>query len=480
MSAEIKLYDFQLDAIDKMINNENKYKLGSVLAYEMGLGKTLTMAQLLLEKRKLEHPVEPDLVIAPLAVIIQWKTEIQRLNNDIKVYIYHGPNRVRELKECISSQDIIVTTYYCLITQELHIYNWNRVVIDEAHVLRNGVKSSFRKIPATVIGAYKMKEISRFRYCITGTPYNNNITDIISLMIFIGHTDSEQPHPNEIKEFISIFVLQKNKDMMKPIITNKIMIKRPENLEQYDDKFDTFVYVLGKLRRQKNVIKIRELSHLLTKLTMRLRLLCDVMHIEDKEDENSKHEDEEFYSDEEYEYDHEIISVDKYRDYYDISIKIKTIVDKTLVDVHNVPFKRILIFSAFLTTLEILKFNIEQKDHSITTLLYSGKQNKLQREIIVDKFTNEKIITPMVLFITLGSGSVGLNLIPCCTVFMVDVSPNPFAQLQAINRVHRITQKNQVYVTQFCMEDMLEADLLIKQGSKIADAKRNNLTVGLA
>ena len=83
----------------------------------------------------------------------------------------------------------------------------------------------------------------------------------------------------------------------------------------------------------------------------------------------------------------------------------------------------------------------------------------------------------MVLLASLGAGSCGLNLVPCSTVFLADISMNPFDQLQAINRVHRITQKNKVNVYKFCMKSMIEENILMSHFRKIEEAKSNGLLI---
>jgi SNF2 family DNA or RNA helicase len=101
--------------------------------------------------------------------------------------------------------------------------------------------------------------------------------------------------------------------------------------------------------------------------------------------------------------------------------------------------------------------------------------DRYQREEVVKKFTDQKDTNPMILCATLGAGSCGLNLTPCSTVYLADIAINPFDQLQAINRVHRITQTNQVNVTKFCMQNMIEENILNSHLNKFSEAKSNGL-----
>ena len=173
----IKLRDFQLAGVEKIRDNEKNSGHGSILAYDMGLGKTLTMSSFLIEQRLLESPNYPDLIVVPLCVLTQWEREILRVDEDMDIFIYHGPDRVATLKRMKVKPDFVITTYYSLVTGELECYNWNRVVLDEAHAIRNGVASKYQDAPKRALGAFALARRSKFRHCITGTPYNNNNND---------------------------------------------------------------------------------------------------------------------------------------------------------------------------------------------------------------------------------------------------------------------------------------------------------------
>jgi SNF2 family DNA or RNA helicase len=142
-----------------------------------------------------------------------------------------------------------------------------------------------------------------------------------------------------------------------------------------------------------------------------------------------------------------------------------------------VPYKRIIVFSSFVTTLNVLQSIVNEKNPDILTFQYTGKQSRKDRDEIVSYFTNENETKSMILFASLGAGSCGLNLVPCSTVFLADVSMNPFDELQAINRVHRITQKNKVNVYKFCMKNLIEESILNTHFRKIEEAKSKGLLI---
>jgi SNF2 family DNA or RNA helicase len=459
------LKDFQKEGIQTLYDNEKTHGLGSILAYDMGLGKTMTMSSFLIQQRIKETPEHADLIVVPLAVLNQWKKEILRLDETRKVFIYHGPKRVKELGKEIDGVDFVISTFHSLVTRELECYEWNRVVVDEAHTLRNGIETKFRSVPKKVIGAYALQEVSKYRYCITGTPYNNRNEDIMSLMKFIGHEHTE----DRIPEFIKNCVLQKTKEgIMEAVNTEIINIKKPENIKDYDNLERMYYSLLSQMAKANGIDAKALYLRAMGTLSM-LRVYCDLMKPSCmKRVITGEDDDNEYYEDYIYTYEERL-------SFYDSSIKIKTICDKANELIYKVHKKRIIIFSSFVSVLEVIEAVLNERNKDVLTFKYIGSLNRDQRQVIIDSFTNEDETRPMILLASLGASSCGLNLTPCSTVFLADISNNPFDQIQAVNRVHRITQTEQVNVYKFCMKDMIEESLLRRQEDKIQAAKDSGL-----
>jgi len=482
--SRITLRDFQALGVKKLRENEEIHGIGSVLAYEMGLGKTLTMASFLVEQRIKEEPLFPDLIVVPLCVLTQWKDEIMRIDEDLDVFIYHGPDRVIDYKVLYNSvlrPDFVISTYHSLVTRELEKYNWNRIVLDEAHVIRNGIETKYKMVPKKAIGAFNISSKARFCHCITGTPFNNNNNDLLALMKFIGYKGIDT-----IK-FVEDFVIQKTKvDIIDPINVDTIYIKRPEEelLKDYTYYVQLYVKLTALLHRGgKSAIELRNIYRQAMMIMTKLRLFCDIMNIDSKKKViiNDEEDDEPIYQDpdeEEVEYYKEVEYTDDEKfEFYNTSEKIKSVYDKVVEMLPIVPYKRIIIFSSFVTTLDIFDTILKRKNKEILSFQYTGKKRKDERDDIIKIFTDPDEKSPMILLASLGAGSCGLNLTPCSTVFLVDIALNPFDQLQAVNRVHRITQKNQVNVYKFCMQNMIEETILNSHNRKINEAKSNGLLV---
>ena len=191
---------------------------GGCLFDDMGLGKSACVLALLLcngpdvtfpeqdmydddddddyagfNEQALDEERYPTLIICPLSVISAWETQFKLhiQKNKIRVLVYHGSNRLKSNRE-IKSYDVVITNYDSLAsdfkalddnkkkvktTGNLLNISWFRVVLDEAHVIRNA---------NTYLTKSVLQLKSRYRWVLTGTPMPNGIKDLESLFLFLG------------------------------------------------------------------------------------------------------------------------------------------------------------------------------------------------------------------------------------------------------------------------------------------------------
>ncbi|WP_280493297.1 DEAD/DEAH box helicase [Nocardia asiatica] len=152
---------------------------GAILADDMGLGKTVQVLALLVHERETAEPPGPTLLVCPMSVVGNWQREAERFAPDLRVWVHHGAGRRAggELDETIAAADLVVTTYALLArdAEELGRQDWARVVLDEAQHIKNA-----RTRQARAARALR----ARHRLALTGTPVENRLEELRSIMDF--------------------------------------------------------------------------------------------------------------------------------------------------------------------------------------------------------------------------------------------------------------------------------------------------------
>lgn len=158
--------------------------LGGLLCDDMGLGKTIqTIAMILENKGSTEN--KTNLIVCPVSLTTQWKSEIESKASGLSVLIFHGPDRPKTYEE-LAEYDIVITTY-ATVSSEFHKngspsalyspeFKWWRVILDEAHQIKNKNSKQAKAVFSLVADR---------RWCLTGTPLQNNLSELQSLFKFI-------------------------------------------------------------------------------------------------------------------------------------------------------------------------------------------------------------------------------------------------------------------------------------------------------
>ncbi|KAJ2776216.1 DNA repair protein rad16 [Coemansia interrupta] len=193
-NLKIKLLPFQQEGVWWMSRQEGTQFHGGILADEMGMGKTLQTIALLLVNRG-----KPTLVICPTVALLQWKSEIEAATDDLSILVYYGDDRRKILDESgavdkskLDQYDVVLTTYAVMETgfrrertgyrlrgelyhekSALHAVNWFRVVLDEAHHIKDRSSNSAR-------AAFELK--TERVWGLTGTPLHNRVGELYSLI----------------------------------------------------------------------------------------------------------------------------------------------------------------------------------------------------------------------------------------------------------------------------------------------------------
>jgi SNF2 family DNA or RNA helicase len=157
----------------------NRLGLGALLADDMGLGKTLSILSLLVSERTARSGLPPTLAVLPMSLVGNWQREAARFTPSLRVYVHHGTGRHRDedLLAAVKGSDLVLTTYGTATrdVEALSAIEWGRVVCDEAQALKNSATrqaKAVRAIPAVS------------RVALTGTPVENHLTELWSIMEF--------------------------------------------------------------------------------------------------------------------------------------------------------------------------------------------------------------------------------------------------------------------------------------------------------
>ncbi|KAI9765409.1 MAG: hypothetical protein M1840_007367 [Geoglossum simile] len=202
----VRLLPHQVQGVHWMKEKEGGKPKGGILADDMGLGKTLQSIALILTNPLQPNPKSSDekvqkstLVVAPLALIKQWEKEIKdrvSKSHRLRVCVHHGPGRTKNYLD-LQRYDVVITTYQILASEHASSsgyehgvkvgcfgVHWYRVILDEAHSIKNRLAKSSK-------ACYALR--AKHRWCLTGTPMQNNLDELQSLIHFLQIKPYDDP-----------------------------------------------------------------------------------------------------------------------------------------------------------------------------------------------------------------------------------------------------------------------------------------------
>ena len=449
----VDLMDHQVDGIIWMSNMENSSLHGGGLADDMGLGKTLQTIMC-----SVANGINDTLIVCPNALTSGWMSEFDKLNINIKRTLYHGSSRD---KVVLSDYSVVITTYGTLVA-ESKLENstflkrqWNRVVLDESQVIKNHETKVAK-------ACFALK--STYRWCLSGTPVQNNIQELFASLHFL-----QVPEYSDYDTFISRVVCGSDAQTISDIIflrrekmttlKNRLLKKKIIDYECPFGDVEAKAYndMQNKMRVKQFLSKRRQQQQqeqeeaegaqrpavgqrqnqdtsTLARLSA-LRMGCnDVRFVTDCELPNET-----------------------------ASSKQRAVTDLAISFVNR--GKKVLIFSQYLDMICRLKKHIIEQVPDMPIWSLTGSQNTpRKRDPIISGF--QKHQGGAILILQTMVGSVGLNLTQATRVILVEPWWNPFVDDQAMDRAHRIGQEQQVVVYRCFVPKTIEERILILQDNK--------------
>ncbi|PTB95751.1 helicase SNF2 [Marivirga lumbricoides] len=417
----------------------NKYNFGGCLADDMGLGKTVqTLAMLQSEKE--EGRVNANLLIMPTSLIYNWMNEAAKFTPDLRIFIYTGTNRVKDASQ-FENYDLILTSYGItrLDIDVLSDYYFNFIILDESQAIKN---------PDSNIAKAVKKLKSRRRLVLTGTPVENSTMDLWSQMSFVNpgllgnkkffkdefvvpiEKKQDETKSQKLATLIKPFILRRHKSQVATELPDKIeKIHYATMTTMQEDKYEEVKsFYRDKILEHIEQNGIRKSQMVLLQGLTQLRQIANHPKMVDKEYKGDSGKME------------------------DVTHMLSSIISKG---------HKVLIFSQFVKHLSLMKDYMERSRIKFAYLDGSTKDREKQVRLFQD---NDNI---PVFLISLKAGGLGLNLTAADYVFLLDPWWNPAIEQQAVDRAHRIGQKQQVFTYKFITKNTVEEKILALQERKV-------------
>jgi non-specific serine/threonine protein kinase len=398
--------------------------LGCCLADDMGLGKTAQVIASLL----VDDVAGPTLVVCPVSVLGNWRSEIERFAPELSVLVYHGPGRRRDHDEPFADRaascDVVLTTYSLVArdADDLAAVSWGRLVLDEAQHVKNPAAKQTK-----AVGKLRADR----RIALTGTPVENSLSDLWSIMHLLNpgllgnarsfrqrfaipiERDRDDRATDTLLRLTGPFVLRRLKS------DRSIIADLPDKIEMTDhcpltrEQATLYQAVVDDMLERADEVNGMKRRGLVLAGLMRLKQVCNhpAHYLGDGSTLAGR--------------SGKLIRVEELLD------ELLSVGDKALL------------FTQFRKWGDTLKPHLEQR-FGVDVLWLHGGVPRSKREAMVEQFGDAS--GPPVFLISLKAGGTGLNLTAASHVIHLDRWWNPAVEDQATDRAYRIGQQRNVFV----------------------------------
>lgn len=429
-----------------------KWGLGACLADDMGLGKTIQALALIQHEWEQGHR-RPYLIICPTSLTGNWHKESKRFTPDLPVLVHHGINRNKgaAFRKDAEKYAIVISSY-SLLHRDIEILktiDWGGAILDEAQNIKNPKTKQARS-------ARSIKAENRI--ALTGTPIENNVGDLWSIMEFLNsgflgsQADFKRNFLLPIQANRDPLVIQNLKTLTNPFILRRLKSDKTI-IKDLPGKMEMKVYCnLTKEQASlyQNLVNdvetalestdgIQRKGLVLATLT-KLKQICN--------------------------HPAQYLNEDKQLEGRSGKLARLTEMLEEIIEVDE----RALIFTQFVEMGKIVQQHL-QETFGQEVLFLHGSVSKKARDKMIDRFQEESN-GPHIFVLSLKAGGTGLNLTRANHVFHYDRWWNPAVEDQATDRVYRIGQTKNVQIHKFLCGGTLEEriDDMLEHKKGVADS----------
>lgn len=458
-----KLKHYQVEGLEWLVSLFNN-NLNGILADEMGLGKTIQTLSLITYLFEVKGVSGPYLIIVPLSTMSNWVRELERWAPSLTKVVYRGDPATRrgiQAREMAGREyNVLLTTYEFIVRDKgvLGKVKWKYIIIDEGHRMKN----SDCKLALTLGSKYT----SRNRLLLTGTPLQNNLTELWALLNFLlpsifANSDTFETWFNapfqaqslggsqELDEEENLLVISRLHQVLRPFMLRRLKTdvecQLPDKVEEVVKcKMSAWQQVLYRQMRDRLGIAAGGASgstKAFNNIVMQLKKVCNHPYL--------------FYTEDDLAglpRDNLIRASGKFELLCHFLLKLKR------------TGHRVLMFSQMTAALDYLGhflYNI-----GIKFLRLDGTTKAEDRQSMLETF-NAKDSPYFCFLLSTRAGGLGLNLQTADTVIIFDSDWNPMMDLQAQDRAHRIGQTKEVRVFRLICAETIEVSILERANRKL-------------
>ncbi|CDS12831.1 hypothetical protein LRAMOSA05015 [Lichtheimia ramosa] len=500
LRPHVQLQPHQQEGIEQMIHMERAYR-GGILADDMGLGKTLQMLTLIMRQQPKLTIRAPTLVLVPSRGLgEQWAEEIRTKTTygSLLYFIYSEETLLLLEQPCFR---VVIATYDRLrsefrnrqisgVSSPLIDMDWHRVILDESNKIR-----SMKSMVTEAVLSLRAK----YRWCMTGTPLQNELSELFPLFAFLEIRINPQQKMNVdyISGLLKKHMVRRTKASLQTSLTilprkeNRVVLEFSDAERALYDYLERVLYARIKGSRQYGMSSDYTTMSTAALLYLRLKQACghfrllldkfpdlipmiqtrdeeQVVATLDTEDESerSAREDgetaeafnviESFYE----QFGDNVEMPDLHAlqklPYMNHSTKVAWLIkflQKTLLENK---LEKVVVVTQFVDLLMVISDIL--RSINIRHNTYHGDMSGTSRMISLREFNHRPEVR--VILLSLKAGGVGLNLQRANHMVILDRWWNPATMDQAISRIHRMTQNKQTFIHTVVIKDTVEEGLM--------------------